>query len=60
MTSRCAFYNDEKCFNRGGVQAASSFQPFHKTFGALDRQSDISITLCIQNSANEGGYFVLQ
>ena len=60
MTSRCAFDNDEKCFDRGGVQAASSFQPFHKTLGAFDRQSDIGIILSIQNSANEGGYFVLQ
>lgn len=60
MTSRRVFYDDEKCFNRGGVQAASSFQPFHKTLGAFDRQADIGLTLSIQNSAKEGGYIVLQ
>jgi len=60
MTSRCAFYNDEKRFNRGGVQAASSFQPFHKTLGAFDRQSDIGIILSIRNPAHVTADLALQ
>ena len=60
MTSRRVFYDDEKCFNRGGVQAASSFQPFHKTFCAFDCQADIGLALSSRNPLNMSGELAVE